>query len=94
MTARAEIHGRSSENALVVPTTALRSDSQGEYVYRKNGNGLEKAYVTVGITSDSSVEILKGLSEGDQVVVSGTVTDSEAAAATSSSRNNRPPMMP
>lgn len=94
MTARAEIHGRSSENALLVPTTALRSDSQGEYVYRKNGTDLEKAYVTVGITSDSSVEIEKGLSEGDQVVVSGTVTDAEAAASnSSSSRGNRPPMI-
>lgn len=93
MTARAEIHGRASQNALVVPTTALRSDSQGEYVYKKEGNNLEKAYVTVGITSDSSVEILSGLSDGDQVVVSGAVTDAEAAAAAGTAQNSRPRMI-
>ena len=92
MTARATIHGRSSENALLIPITALRSDSDGQYVYRKSEDGLEKVYVKTGITSSSSVEITSGLSDGDQIVTSGTVNIS-SDTKNSSSKSGRPPMM-
>lgn len=74
MTARATIRGRESDNALEVPVTAIRSDGEGSYVYVKNGDGVSKAYVTTGITTDKEVEILDGLHEGDEIVVSGTVS--------------------
>lgn len=45
MTARAEIMGRESKDALVIPVTALRSDATGSYVYVKDGNDVTKVYV-------------------------------------------------
>lgn len=94
MTARAAIHGKEDDAVLVVPLTAIRSDSQGEYVYRKAGNGVEKAYIKAGITSDTQAEILSGLAEGDDIVVSGAVNDSEKAVeqkkAEKSSRRGGP----
>lgn len=78
MTARATIKGRKSEDALVVPVTAVRSDSKGSYVYVKNGNDVQKSYVSTGITTDKEVEILNGLKEGDSIIVSGTVSQEKA----------------
>lgn len=91
MTARAEIQGRSSENALVVPVSALRSDTKGSYVYVERKGGVEKAYVQTGITTDKAVEITSGLSEGDSIVVSGTVAqETTAKAATKNQHRGHP----
>ncbi len=87
MTARAEIKGRETKDALIVPVTAIRSDATGSYVYKKSGKGVEKVYVTTGITTNSQVEITKGLSEGDEIVVSGTVAQE---TTTKSAKNSRP----
>ncbi len=81
MTARAEILGREDDNALLIPVTAVRSDSNGSYVYKKSGSGVEKAYITTGITSNTNVEVTSGLSEGDEIVVSGTVAQEKAAVS-------------
>lgn len=86
MTARAEILGREDDQALLVPVTAVRSDSNGSYVYKKNGNDVEKAYIVTGITSNSSVEVTSGLSEGDEIVVSGTVSQEKAAVSAKKER--------
>lgn len=58
-----------SENTLRLPTGAVRRDSGVSYVYLvENG---EKIYTEVktGATSNAYVEILEGLSEGDEVYV-------------------------
>lgn len=90
MTARAEIHGKTHDNALIVPVTALRTDTDGSYVYLKADGTLKKAYVTTGITTDKDIEILSGLSEGDQIVVSGTVAQEKSASSSSSNRRGGP----
>lgn len=92
MTARAEILGRVDKDALLIPVTAVRSDASGSYVYRKAGKGVEKAYIETGITSNTSAEVLSGLSEGDEIVVSGTVSQ-EKAAVSAKSDSSRPPRL-
>lgn len=77
MTARAEIKGRVMDNALLVPVTAIRSDSKGSYVYKNTEEGLKKVYVDIGVTTDAEVQILSGLEEGEEIVVSGTVPEEE-----------------
>ena len=86
MTARATIHGRESKDALVIPVSAVRSDSEGSYVYVKDGNDLKKSHVTTGITTDKEVEVIEGLQEGDEIVVSGTVSQEKA---TPTNKNQR-----
>jgi len=68
------IFGEDIKNTLVVPLTAVRTDKQGEYVYvMKDGQPVRTA-VSTGVTGDTNVQILKGLSEGDEIIVSGDVT--------------------
>lgn len=85
MTARAEIGGREDTDSLVIPLTAVRSDSKGSYVYKKAGKDVEKVYITTGITSNTSAEVTRGLAEGDEIVVSGTVAQEKAAVSAKNS---------
>lgn len=80
MTARVEIETANKDNALAVPLSALKTDSNGSYVVivKKDGT-TENCYVETGIYSDDNVEIVSGLSEGEAVSVAmakKTSTDS------------------
>ena len=90
MTARVEINTANKPQALVVPISTLKTDANGSYVIVKNPDGSqENRYVQTGIYSDEYVEILDGLSEGEQVVSTYT------AKTSGSSKNNDhggPPM--
>ncbi|WP_455631302.1 efflux RND transporter periplasmic adaptor subunit [Megamonas sp.] len=70
MTTRVEIETANKDNALAVPLSALKTDSNGSYVVivKKDGT-TENRYVETGIYSDDNVEIVSGLSEGEQVSV-------------------------
>lgn len=87
MTARAEIGGREDAGALLIPVTAVRSDSKGTYVYKKSGSDVEKVYIQTGITSNTQAEVTEGLAEGDEIVVSGTVAQEKAEVSAKSSRH-------
>ena len=69
MTARVIINTADRSGALVVPLTALKTDAAGSYVLVLKEDGTqEQRYVETGIYSDEYVEILSGLSEGENVV--------------------------
>ena len=58
--------------ALAVPKQAIYPDSAGEpRVYKVVGEEAESAPVKVGVQTESKVEIVSGLQEGDTVVVTG-----------------------
>lgn len=69
MTARVDIVTDEKENVLVVPISALKTDSSGSYVMVSAGKEQEKRYVSTGIYSDEYVEITDGLTDGEQLVV-------------------------
>jgi len=59
-------------NSLTLPIDAIRQDKDEPYVFIKSGDNqvLTKKIVKIGIETDTTVEILEGLSENDQVVIS------------------------
>jgi multidrug efflux pump subunit AcrA (membrane-fusion protein) len=57
------------EDVTAVPLTALFSDSDGEYVYRMDGESRVKTRVTIGVKGAHYVEIADGLLAGDTVYV-------------------------
>ena len=60
------------ENVIVIPTDSIVTESGKKYVYIKNAdNTVSKREITVGASVDGKAEITSGLSEGDQIVVSG-----------------------
>ena len=94
MTARVEINTAEKSDALVVPLSTLKTDSHGSYVVVKNDDGTqENRYVSTGIYSDEYVEILEGLSEGEQVVSTYVAKTSTAASAKKNQTHGGPPPM-
>ncbi len=58
---------------LVVPNVAVQNGQQGTFVYVVDDNSrVHLKPVHVGITTDTSADILSGISEGDRVVIDGT----------------------
>lgn len=94
MTARVEINTADKPDALVVPISTLKTDANGSYVIVRNPDGSqENRYVQTGIYSDDYVEILSGLSEGEEVVSTYTAKKSSSASSKSNNRGpGGPPM--
>jgi len=67
MTARVNILLGEKEDALVVPKDALLDD----HLFVVGDSTAERRDVVVGLIGDKNVEILKGLAEGERVVVIG-----------------------
>jgi HlyD family secretion protein len=57
------------DNALVIPKETLRRDTQGSYVYRLQGDTVERRGVRIGVSSISQVQVTEGLAEGDAVAL-------------------------
>jgi membrane fusion protein, multidrug efflux system len=60
-------------NQLVVPNVAVQNGQQGTFVYVVDADSVVHLKpVKVGITTQTSADILSGISDGDSVVVDGT----------------------
>lgn len=58
------------KSSIVIPISALIKDKTGnEYVFKKTEEGREKVQVITGQKTEKFVEIKKGLSEGDTVLI-------------------------
>jgi len=69
MTANVSILVESREGTLLVPLRAVETEGEQAYVWRVTPDGNERVSVTLGLMTDTEVEILSGLSEGEEVVV-------------------------
>lgn len=74
MSARAEIYTESSDDALAVPMQAVLYDTDPEaeteqpYVFVVEGGKAVRRDVTVGLSSDTAIEVTEGVAAGDRVV--------------------------
>ena len=59
-------------NALSAPDTSIMMEGEKSYIYKVSDENIaNKTEVEIGLRSDGKVEILSGLSEGDQIVAEG-----------------------
>ncbi|MBT2700688.1 efflux RND transporter periplasmic adaptor subunit [Bacillus sp. ISL-40] len=59
------------KTAMVLPLDALFDDGDKPYVYLVKDGKANKENVKTGITSGKKIEILEGVSKGDQVIING-----------------------
>jgi membrane fusion protein, multidrug efflux system len=75
MVSSIRINDYSKENALVVPSTVIRRDISGDYVYvivEKDGEYVaEKRNIETSLSYNEETLVTKGLKKGDKVVVEG-----------------------
>jgi HlyD family secretion protein len=86
MSCTADIVTETKESALVVPTSALRTDAatKKKYVFVVSGQNSSRVDVTTGLVVGTETEILTGLTEGQTIVTTAATT-----ASSSSSGNDR-----
>ena len=84
MTTQNVIYVESAEDVLTVPAMALKGDVDGKYVEVRTAEGVERRPVIMGVSDDLNVEIKKGVSEGEEVVIakmsSAEISDKAANA--------------
>jgi RND family efflux transporter MFP subunit len=70
MIARCTVVGRPARNALIVPIDAIRSDENGSFVFVRSAFGRRaRRPVVLGTSTAQSVEVRRGLSEGETVEI-------------------------
>lgn len=65
-----------AEDVLIVPISAVNSDTNGDFVYVVDNGLVVKKYVTTGMASKEEMEIKSGIEEGEKVI---TTVDSSIA---------------
>ena len=68
-----------TDSAVYVPIEAISSDDSVPVVYKKSGDGVVKQEVVTGAMNDDEVIILRGVEEGDRVVLSPPANRDELA---------------
>ncbi len=77
MYCRVKLITESKAGVVAIPREAIVNRSGQESVFVVNGNTVENCPISVGITVDNMVEVVSGLTAGNEVVVSGqTLLDS------------------
>ncbi len=81
MTAQVEVTTSDRPGVIALPIAALKTNAKGAYVLlaQSDGTTVEQS-VTTGIYSDEYVEIVDGLSEGDEVVNSYKATGKKSSS--------------
>ena len=89
MSTNATIVTNSKTDILLVPSSAVKTDSNGgNYVQIFDANGQpQNVTVLIGITDDTNTEITSGLNEGDKIVTQ-TVGSSSAKTTTTTQKSN------
>jgi hypothetical protein len=60
-----------SENALIIPSNAILTSNDVQYVFVVEDNVAHRVDVTTGLTGSGVTEVLSGLEEGQQLVTVG-----------------------
>jgi RND family efflux transporter MFP subunit len=71
MFARATIYPEIHEHAIVVPLKAVVTSGEHARVYVVEGNRVKLRRVTIGITDEEQIEVIKGLAEGEVIAIDG-----------------------
>jgi len=89
MSVSAEIVTDVKQDVLIVPNSAVKTDSSGGHYVQVMINGVPQTRnVEVGISNDTDTEITSGLSEGDTVVTQ-TITSTGSSSSSSTPSSTR-----
>jgi RND family efflux transporter MFP subunit len=72
MTAVLRIIDYEKKDAIVLPIKAIHQSESGEYVFIVENSIAKRVFIKIGNHYQGSVEVVSGVSAGDQVVVEGT----------------------
>lgn len=84
--AKLEIMTDSKEDAVLIPMEAINADKDGDFLYIVENGVVVKRPIVCGISSDEYTEILEGITETDEIIVSAYSELTEGMAVTAMPR--------
>lgn len=82
MDARLNIYTHKSENTLLVPVEAINTDKEGDFLYVVEEGIVVRKPIVCGISSDTYTEVLEGITEADQIILTSYTALEEGMAVT------------
>lgn len=80
--AKLVIHTKKTEGALIIPVEAVNADKDGDFLYVVEDNIVVRKPIVCGISSDSYTEVVEGITEEDQIILTSYSTLEEGMAVT------------
>ena len=68
--AKLTVYTDKAEDALLIPVEAINADRDGDFLYVVENGIVVKRPIVCGISSDTYTEVLEGITEEDQIIVS------------------------
>ncbi len=80
--AKLTVHTSSVQDALLIPVEAINADRDGDFLYVVEDGIVVRKPVVCGISNDTHTEILEGITEQDQIILTYIGTLEEGMAVT------------
>lgn len=80
--AKLTIYTNKAENALLIPVEAVNADKNGDFLYIVENGKVVKRDIVCGISTDTYTEVLEGITEEDEVILTSYTTLEEGMAVT------------
>ena len=77
-----KIHAEKAESTLVLPFEYILTDEIGDFVYVVENGVVVRKDIELGITTSTDAEVLSGLNEGDEIIISDASLLTEGMAVT------------
>lgn len=82
MDAKLEIYTRKTEDALLIPVEVINADRDGDFLYVVENGVIVRKPIVCGISTDMYTEVLEGITEEDQIVLTAYTEIEEGMAVT------------
>lgn len=69
MDAKLMIYTKKAENALLIPVEAINADKEGDFLYVAEDGFVVKKPIVCGISTDTYTEVLEGITEEDEIIL-------------------------
>lgn len=80
--AKLTVYTNKAEGALLIPVEVINADKDGDFLYVAENNVVVRKPITCGISSDTYTEVLEGITEEDEIIVTSYTTLEEGMAVT------------
>lgn len=80
--AKLTVYTHKAENALLIPAEVINADKDGDFLYVVEDGVVVRKPIVCGVSSDSETEVIEGITENDQVIVTAYTEIVEGMAVT------------
>lgn len=82
MDAKLMIYTKKAENALLIPVEAINADKEGDFLYVVEEGFVVKKSIVCGISTDTYAEVLEGITEEDEIILTSYTNLEEGMSVT------------